>query len=32
VSAYLGELVLLGSETNQNDRRAVMFEALAADE
>lgn len=32
VSAYLTELALLSFETDQNDRRAVMFEALAADE
>jgi hypothetical protein len=31
VSAYLAELALLGFATDQNDRRAVMFEALAAD-
>jgi hypothetical protein len=32
VSAYLTELALLAFETDLNDRRAVMFEALAADE
>jgi hypothetical protein len=32
VSAYLSELALLAFGTDQNDRRAVTFEALAADE
>lgn len=32
VSAYLSELALPGFETDQNDRRAVMFETLAGDE
>jgi hypothetical protein len=32
VSAYLSEVALLCFETDQNDWRAVMFEALAADE
>jgi hypothetical protein len=32
MSAYMSELAPLAFETDQNDRRAMMFEALAADE
>jgi len=32
VSGYLSELADVGFKTDQNDRRAVMYEALAGDE